>query len=325
MRNRILIIVGIVILAVALGLNWYSRTHSTNEESTAAPTPTPTTAPAPAKQDERPHISFDVVRVSKEGNLVVAGRAPHGLAVDILDNGKIIGSVVGDERGEFVWVPTTMLETGQHELWLEANWKSERIRSDNTVVMIVPSKEEMAKSGNTLQPLVVLLPGDGKSGSNVLQKQTDGLRSGSLTLEVIDYDEEGNLIIGGHGALGSDIILYLNNQYLAVARVQADGKWVARPDKQVAPGDYRLRVDQVEKAKITARLEVPFTRVSPEEAKKAAAEGKVTVQPGNSLWRIARRYYGEGIRYTVIYEANRERISDPDLIYPGQIFDVPKP
>ena len=49
----------------------------------------------------------------------------------------------------------------------------------------------------------------------------------------------------------------------------------------------------------------------------------VFVQPGNSLWRISRAVYGEGTRYTVIYAANAEQIRDPDLIYPGQIFDVP--
>ena len=58
-------------------------------------------------------------------------------------------------------------------------------------------------------------------------------------------------------------------------------------------------------------------------AEVAVAEGRVVVQPGNSLWRIARRVYGEGPRYTVIYQANQEQIRDPDLIYPGQIFTVP--
>ena len=48
------------------------------------------------------------------------------------------------------------------------------------------------------------------------------------------------------------------------------------------------------------------------------------VQPGNSLWRIARRIYGRGIRYTVIYAANRAQIGDPALIFPGQIFSVPQ-
>ena len=47
------------------------------------------------------------------------------------------------------------------------------------------------------------------------------------------------------------------------------------------------------------------------------------VQPGNSLWRIARRVYGEGVRHTLIFDANQDQIRDPDLIYPGQIFVVP--
>ena len=45
---------------------------------------------------------------------------------------------------------------------------------------------------------------------------------------------------------------------------------------------------------------------------------------GDSLWQISRRTYGNGKRYTVIYDANRDQIRDPDLIYPGQIFVMPK-
>ncbi|MFZ5693223.1 MAG: LysM peptidoglycan-binding domain-containing protein [Pseudomonadota bacterium] len=45
---------------------------------------------------------------------------------------------------------------------------------------------------------------------------------------------------------------------------------------------------------------------------------------GDNLWQISRATYGQGIRYTVIYKANRDQIRDPDLIYPGQIFVLPK-
>lgn len=51
----------------------------------------------------------------------------------------------------------------------------------------------------------------------------------------------------------------------------------------------------------------------------------VTVQPGFTLWRIARENYGEGILYVKVFEANKDQIRDPDLIYPGQIFSVPEP
>ena len=48
------------------------------------------------------------------------------------------------------------------------------------------------------------------------------------------------------------------------------------------------------------------------------------VSRGDSLWRISQSAYGNGVRYSVIYAANRNQIRDPDLIYPGQIFVLPK-
>jgi nucleoid-associated protein YgaU len=49
------------------------------------------------------------------------------------------------------------------------------------------------------------------------------------------------------------------------------------------------------------------------------------VQPGTSLWRIARATYGTSFKYSLIYEVNRDQIDDPDLIFPGQVFWVPEP
>lgn len=51
---------------------------------------------------------------------------------------------------------------------------------------------------------------------------------------------------------------------------------------------------------------------------------QVTVQPGFTLWAIATDNYGDGFAYVRVYEANRDQIRDPDLIYPGQVFTVPE-
>jgi nucleoid-associated protein YgaU len=61
----------------------------------------------------------------------------------------------------------------------------------------------------------------------------------------------------------------------------------------------------------------------PEAAIVMPHKGQIVIQPGNNLWRISRVLYGRGIEYTVIYEANRNQIRDPNLIYPGQIFATP--
>jgi hypothetical protein len=90
----------------------------------------------------------------------------------------------------------------------------------------------------------------------------------------------------------------------------------------IAEGTHQLRLDQIgPNGKVTKRVELPFRRelVPPGEL----AAGRIVVQPGNSLWRIAYRTYGQGLRYTVIFRANRDQIRDPNLIYPGQVFSVP--
>ena len=67
----------------------------------------------------------------------------------------------------------------------------------------------------------------------------------------------------------------------------------------------------------------PVTSSRAEPMRDFSGGAFVVVQPGNSLWRIARRTMEDGFAYTIIYEANKEQIRDPDLIYPGQIFEIP--
>lgn len=50
----------------------------------------------------------------------------------------------------------------------------------------------------------------------------------------------------------------------------------------------------------------------------------VIIRRGDNLWRVATRNYGEGLRYTTIFEANRDQVRDPDLIYPGQVLKIPE-
>ncbi|MFV0491864.1 MAG: LysM peptidoglycan-binding domain-containing protein [Pseudorhodobacter sp.] len=64
----------------------------------------------------------------------------------------------------------------------------------------------------------------------------------------------------------------------------------------------------------------------PSSMGETGAEGapiSVTVQPGFTLWGIAQQRFGDGFLYVQVFEANRDRIRDPDLIYPGQVFALP--
>jgi nucleoid-associated protein YgaU len=144
-----------------------------------------------------------------------------------------------------------------------------------------------------------------------------------LSLDTIDYTQDGRAMLSGHTSPGGDLLLYLDNAMLGNAKADGSGRWTFVPEQKAPVGDHKLRVDLVDgDGKVQARVEVPFSQ--PDFSTITLNNDSVIVQPGNSLWRIARRTYGNGVQYTVIYEANKDHIRDPDLIYPGQIFNLPK-
>ncbi len=166
-------------------------------------------------------------------------------------------------------------------------------------------------------PLVVR-PAD--AGAEILQRT--GPAPDRVSLDLIDYDEAGGVSLAGRARPGSAVRLYLDGALAGEARAADDGSWRLGPSVEVKPGVYTLRLDETDEAgRVLSRVETPFRREA--FADGAVQPGTMTVQRGDSLWRIARRTYGAGLRYTLIYEANAAAIRDPDLIYPGQVFSLP--
>ena len=128
--------------------------------------------------------------------------------------------------------------------------------------------------------------------------------------------------LSGRAKPDNEVRVYLNNKFIGRALADDKGIWRLKPDVEIQPGLYRMRVDRVgAEGKTLARVELPFLRAA---QLADLPDGQVAlVQPGNSLWRLARKTYGSGLRYTEIYEANKGQIRDPDLIYPGQVFILP--
>ncbi|PRY95422.1 LysM domain-containing protein [Hasllibacter halocynthiae] len=170
----------------------------------------------------------------------------------------------------------------------------------------------------------------------VLLAEADGLRvlqapepPAGVAIDAISYGAGGDVRLSGRAGGGEGAVrLYLDGRAVADATPTPRGDWsVSLP--AIDPGTYVLRADRLDAAgSVTARAQTPFLRETDEAlALQAAAEGQgariVTVQPGYTLWGIAERRFGSGLRYTAVFEANRDQIRDPDLIYPGQVFTVP--
>lgn len=157
-----------------------------------------------------------------------------------------------------------------------------------------------------------------------------------LSIDTISYSDSGEVQLSGRGAGDRFVRVYVDNTPVTTSRIAPDGNWSSMLPN-VDAGVYTLRVDQIdETGDVSARVETPFKREDKQKLARALEQAssddtddetpavrRVVVQRGNTLWGIARSNYGEGILYVRVFDANRDKIRDPDLIYPGQVFTVP--
>lgn len=92
--------------------------------------------------------------------------------------------------------------------------------------------------------------------------------------------------------------------------------------EQDATGDiyYSISLKEYKKPKVKNTKD---SSASSARGTKSASSGVYTVKSGDCLWNIAKQYYGDGSQYMKIYNANRDKISDPNLIYVGQVLTIP--
>lgn len=266
--------------------------------------------------------SFDIVRISDvDCTAVMAGQAPAGAIVRINANGQTIATLRAEADGSWAHVVSEPFRPGGVELTLTAETTAGRAEAPESVVLVVPDCADLSTDNKA----VALLTPKNRTGTRILQEPDRADRIAmpeGLNLGKVDYDDQGNLEMSGHGAPDAELRAYVDGAYAGRARAGADGQWRIMPETEIAPGLHVLRVDHVDSnGAVLARIELPFARVARSDV--VVEVDQVVVQPGNSLWRIARRTYGRGISYTTIYEANRDQIRDPDLIYPGQVFELP--
>jgi hypothetical protein len=269
--------------------------------------------------------SFDIVRINIDGNTVMAGRATPGAKVEIYDLKKKIGEVFADFRGEWVFIPKTPLTTGTRKFSLKMTNSDGLIKeSTSDLIVIVPDKGKNIaglKTNKPSQSLAIKIPRKLEGRLEILQKP-GAEASIAIAIDTVDYDDSGKLNIAGKAPTEAIINLYLNGEFLGRSVSNHRGIWYQTPKRKVKHGKHTLRADHVGKnGQVKSRVEVLFARSIPLSGIKPGA--LIVVESGRSLWRIARKTYGAGLRYTIIYEANKDQIKNPDMIFPGQVFSLP--
>jgi nucleoid-associated protein YgaU len=330
---------GAVVTTAVLGEAWRGESGEpailvqaakATASSPAAPAPSPpvdaatpqTAAPPSVRPPTVAMPSFDIALIGPDGRGVIAGRAQPEAKIILLDGDKVLAQDQADANGEWIIIAQDPpLSAGKHELRVIQHVDGRApVTSDQVVVAIVPDQKQ---SGPQEKTLILISPSAGAAKLMQPPSAAGVPKSGDLVMSTLDYDEGGHITVTGKASPGAVVRAYINDTMVAEGQAAADGSWRLVLAKPVEPGKYRLRLDRLAKdGKPVARLELPFERI-PVPPATGNSERLVVVR-GDSLWNIARAHYGTGFQHTLIYGANKEQIRDPDLIYPGQVFSLPK-
>ena len=307
-----------------------------------------------------PVPQFDTFRLETDGTMLIAGRTVPGGQVDVVLGDDTIASAIGDETGNFVIFADAPPSDAPRRLSLLGDPGGSATRSE-TSYMVAPIAAPVV--AEALPPAVSPDPLPGEVAElpppsppplaevtaalpqppevpTVLQADADGVRVVQTTpqvvpnvaLDAITYDPEGEVLLSGRATGDGAVQLYLDNRPVSSSTITQGGDWqIDLPD--VDTGVYTLRIDELNAdGDVISRVETPFKREEAEDVAAVLAEETEregfdvavrTVQAGATLWAIAEENLGDGIYYVAVFEANRDLIKDPDLIYPGQIFRIP--
>jgi nucleoid-associated protein YgaU len=299
-------------------------------------------------------LRFDLVRVDKTGSAVVAGKAPPGLRVEIYVDGEVIAEAVADARGGFVAlfdlsasVTPQVITLATRDAGGNSTQSSERVVVMGREVVsaeVAPDESTPVAPLEEAAPAIILATDEGVKVIQPASIATDAPDvMANVSLDLISYDDAGEVILTGRGQVENNVRIYIDDKPVTTIAVEEDGTWqLSMPD--VPAGRYTLRVDEIDsQGQVASRLETPFQKEEPAAVKRTASLAapepgdngdsevfrvnrveEVTIQRGATLWALAKTNYGEGNLYMQIFNANRDSIRDPDLIYPGQIFTIPE-
>lgn len=293
--------------------------------------------------------AFSTVGVDNRGRASFTGTASPGDEVSLVHDGKRLGSGITDHTGNWTIDFRVPAVREDFALALSARRNSGQTVSSPQRAIVSPPESAGGLQHITLETI----PSETKPGAPAAASEPDV----GIVIEKVDAEKDGTAVLKGKSDPGATVRALIDGKVSGETKVAADGKWIlAVRNVSDGPSSGVLLVlssvdgHELDRAEVPLKLAgggVKTAEHLPPAASGVAATGVaatiaatsiqtsaapllsgkggqyVKVRRGDSLWRIARRHYGNGRRWTRIYNANKRKIQDPDFLKPGRRIFLP--
>lgn len=277
--------------------------------------------------------AFATVGVDHKGRASFTGTAAPGDKLSILLGDTVLGRGQADQTGSWSISFQMPPVSGRDELRIRSlRGRGDSVEGPQRVEVAPPERS----GGLPVLRIVAAVPVPeapfSTPGPDAAAEPSVG-----IIIETVDTDEAGQVSLAGRADAGATLRLEMGGKAAGTARVGRDGRWAlearnttGREVKMVRVVLVSAKGKQIDASTLPLRLPGPSGGIAAAGSRvdqgHAAASGGgrwIKVRRGDSLWKLARRHYGNGAMWTRILKANRKRISNPDLILPGWRLRVP--
>ena len=275
----------------------------------------------------------DIFKVDPDGGYIIAGKAKPNSKINLLEKGNMIDSANVDDSGSWAIVSKENLLSGDNLLTLGQNNEDGTFTQSEKIYITKIDKKKFSK------PIVIEIPnadvgkisiiqtpssknGNRKNSGDIVLAQKSKMKSNTFNILSISFNEKGHLSIQGVANYGNSIDLVVNEKLKYSIVLQNNPNWIFNSSHKFNYGMHKLVATLKSEEKILSKIEIPFMRS--EMPSSNLPENFILIKPGDMLWTISYRLYGNPLKYIEIYKENRNQITNPDLIFPGQVFTLPK-
>ena len=329
------LLTGAIIAALALFVVFY-ETETIDEKEVVVPLVNKVVDAKPievkpTREETAETIKLEVVRVRPDGSLVIAGKGLPKSKIEIISNSEVIAVTTSDKIGDFVAVPQKQLNSGEYFLSFRQTTVDNKvvIANKSVAINVTGKKDDL--------PIVAIVDNQGKLGAKVIQapgleKKEQSIKNNKQTnlktiqepqiriLAIIHDSKSGQLVLSGIAHNGVQVNAGFTGNETSSTKIINDEWALSIPGKLIAGKQKVFAVLLGKNGKVLSENSIVISGKSIENA-----NGKmlIIVQKGDALWNIAYQRLGLGNRYIDIVELNKDKIKNPDLIYPKQLFIIP--
>ncbi|MDP6218690.1 MAG: LysM peptidoglycan-binding domain-containing protein [Alphaproteobacteria bacterium] len=282
-----------------------------------------------AASDAASALAIDLAQVKPDGAAVFAGSSAPNARIVVYEGDILLGETVADANGEWVVILEKNLGPGDHLVSIGSTDASGNATVADIMLGIQVSENKDER------PLVALLPQTEGMPPQLLQSPDDKDDDGTIASASADADlppalaprslawkDGGALVVSGVSRGGVRVSARANDFDFGAGQVETDGNWqvAGKVNMDVASRVMKFTLHDGDGNAVATYILPVATR---DLSRGLDGSRMVVVQRGDALWRIAYSSYGEGVRFVDIVRRNAGAISDPDLIFPNQIFTIP--